>query len=79
MLLLVLIFVLAAFGLLLAALWTGSAAWAWASVAVSVAAAGALVFDWVQRRAAVSDGSRAGSPMRTAAMVDPPTTALPPV
>lgn len=56
MLLLVLIFVLAAFGLLLVALVTGTAAWAWISVAVSVAAAGALVYDWAQRRAAIRSG-----------------------
>jgi hypothetical protein len=80
-LLLVLIFVLVAFGLLLVALVTGTAAWAWISVVVSVAAAGALVYDWAQRRAAVkaSAGERAprGQFAAPTNMVEPPTTAIP--
>lgn len=82
MLLLVLIFVLAAFGLLLVALVTGTAAWAWISVVVSVAAAGILVADWAKRRAAVrtsavgepSAGRPPGVPMH---IEESPTTAIP--
>ncbi len=77
MLLLVLMFVLAAFGLLLIALVTGTAAWAWVSVVVSVAAAGVLVFDWAKRRAAVGDGDRVGAPLGVSDVVDPPTTMIP--
>ncbi|MBV9312747.1 MAG: hypothetical protein JO100_03195 [Pseudonocardia sp.] len=76
----VLIFVLVAFALLLAALVTGSAAWAWVSVMISVAAAGALFYDWVQRRAAAKGGGRAtqfGS--ASTEMIDPPTTTIPAV
>jgi hypothetical protein len=80
-LLLVLIFVLVAFGLLLVALVTGTAAWAWISVVVSVAAAGALVYDWAQRRAAVKTGAGERAPRGQFAaptnMVEPPTTAIP--
>lgn len=84
MLLLVLIFVLAAFALLLLALVTGTAAWAWISVVVSVVAAGILVYDWAQRRAAVRTG--AGDrpvpqyqPMVPVRHEEPPTTAIPAV
>ena len=81
MLLLVLIFVLVAFGLLLVALVTGTAAWAWISVVVSVAAAGALVYDWAQRRAAVKTGAGERAPRGQFAaptnMIEPPTTAIP--
>jgi hypothetical protein len=82
-LLLVLIFVLAAFGLLLVALVTGTAAWAWVSVVVSVAAAGLLVYDWAQRRAAVRSngvGERARAGARPTVPVhieESPTTAIP--
>lgn len=82
MLLLVLIFVLAAFGLLLVALVTGTAAWAWISVAVSVAAAGALVYDWAQRRAAIRSGGGGDRTLGGAAPLargphEPPTAAIP--
>ncbi|WP_051581135.1 hypothetical protein [Pseudonocardia acaciae] len=82
MLLLVLIFVLAAFGLLLVALVTGTAAWAWISVAVSVAAAGALVYDWAQRRAAIRSGgggdrTLSGVGQMSAGAQEPPTAAIP--
>jgi hypothetical protein len=54
---LVLGLVLAAFGLLIAALTTANTLFAWISVAVSVLAAGLLVTDWVLgRRRAVRDG-----------------------
>jgi hypothetical protein len=52
MLYLVLALVLAAFGLLIAALTTATTLWAWISVAVSVAAAGLLVYDWWRGRRA---------------------------
>ena len=48
----VLILVLAAFGLLVAALTTAHTMWAWVSVAVSVVAAALLVVDWWIRRRA---------------------------
>jgi hypothetical protein len=81
-LLLVLIFVLAAFGLLLVALVTGTAAWAWISVAVSVAAAGALVYDWAQRRSAIRSGgggdrTLGGAVPPSAGHYEPPTAAIP--
>jgi hypothetical protein len=82
-LLLVLIFVLAAFGLLLVALVTGTAAWAWVSVVVSIAAAGLLVYDWAQRRAAVrSNGVAERAPLGARPTVpmhveESPTTAIP--
>ena len=83
MLLLVLIFVLAAFGLLLVALVTGTAAWAWISVVVSVAAGGILVADWAKRRAAVRTNGTAeralGGPRRGVPMhiEESPTTSIP--
>jgi hypothetical protein len=52
MLYLVLVLVLAAFGLLIAALTTATTLWAWISVAVSIAAAGLLVYDWWKGRRA---------------------------
>jgi len=80
-LLLVLIFVLVAFGLLLVALVTGTAAFAWISVVVSVAAAVALVYDWAQRRAAVktavSERAPRGQFSAPTNLVEPPTTAIP--
>lgn len=57
MLVVVLLLVLAAFGLLAAALVTTQTSWAWFSVAASTAAALALVVDWFIRRRA---GSGAG-------------------
>ncbi|HTK61320.1 MAG TPA: hypothetical protein VL595_03055, partial [Pseudonocardia sp.] len=79
MLLLVLIFVFVAFGMLLVALVTGTATWAWVSVAVSVAAAGVLVYDWTQRRAAISDGDRIALPVRDPSPhADPANTAFAP-
>lgn len=68
MLLLVLILVLAAFGLLVVALVQGSVLWAWLSVGISVAAAGALLFDWWQRQQAL----RAEELPLGAPRVDPP-------
>jgi uncharacterized protein (DUF58 family) len=52
MLLVVLVLVLAALGLLVAALVTSAMLWAWLSVAASVLAAGGLIADWSQRRRA---------------------------
>lgn len=50
MLSVVLILVLAALGLLVTALATGSSLWAWLSIAASLLAAGALFLDWLRRR-----------------------------
>ena len=63
MLYVVLLLVLAAFGLLVLALASGTTGWAWGSVALSVAAAVVLVLDWARRRrrdAAAGAGGRAG-------------------
>jgi hypothetical protein len=54
MLLLVLLLVLAAFGLLVTALVTATMVWAWVSVGVSVLAALALIADWSRRRRAAA-------------------------
>jgi hypothetical protein len=51
MLLLVLLLVLAAFGLLVTALVSSAMLWAWLSVGVSVVAAIVLMVDWSRRRA----------------------------
>jgi hypothetical protein len=51
---LVLILVVAAFGLLIAALTTAHTVWAWISVGISVFAAGLLVFDWLRGRRRVA-------------------------
>jgi hypothetical protein len=54
----VLALVLAAFGLLIAALTTANTLWAWISVVLSVVAAALLVTDWVNgRRRARAEGS----------------------
>ncbi|GAB3905973.1 hypothetical protein GCM10029964_102030 [Kibdelosporangium lantanae] len=50
MLVLVLLLVVAALGLLIAALTTANTLWAWISVVISVVAAGLLVMDWVRNR-----------------------------
>lgn len=50
MLSVVLILVLAALGLLVTALATGSSLWAWLSIAASLLAAVALFLDWLRRR-----------------------------
>lgn len=52
MLYIVLALVLAAFGLLIAALTTANTLWAWISVVVSVLAAGLLITDWLSGRRA---------------------------
>jgi hypothetical protein len=59
---LVLLLVLAAFGLLVAALSTGKTAWAWGSVSASLVAAVLLMVDWWRRRASPADapGDEAG-------------------
>jgi hypothetical protein len=51
---LVLVLVIAAFGLLIAALTTANTIWAWISVAISVFAAGLLIFDWIRGRRVVA-------------------------
>lgn len=58
MLSLVLLLVLAAFGLLIAALTTANTLWAWLSVVVSVVAAALLVSDWLRGRRRVMTGGR---------------------
>lgn len=60
MLYIVLALVLAAFGLLLAALTTAETLWAWISVVVSVAAAALLVMDWLKGRRAARAGDEPG-------------------
>ncbi len=50
MLVLVLLLVVAALGLLIAALTTANTLWAWISVLISVVAAGLLVMDWLKNR-----------------------------
>jgi len=65
---LVLLLVLAAFGLLIAALTTANTLWAWLSVVVSVVAAALLVSDWLRGRRRVMTGGRppVASPADTA-------------
>lgn len=70
MLYLVLALVLAAFGLLIAALTTATTLWAWISVAVSVAAAGLLVYDWWQGRRANAAATPAEEPRATVATAE---------
>ena len=71
MLYLVLVLVLAAFGLLITALVTANTVWAWVSVTVSVVAAALLVYDWLggRRRGAAAppllDATAPGEPTRT--------------
>ena len=71
MLYLVLALVLAAFGLLIAALTTATTLWAWISVVVSVAAAGLLVYDWWQGRRAKAAATPAQEPRVTVATAEP--------
>jgi hypothetical protein len=59
---LVLGLVLAAFGLLIAALTTANTLFAWISVAVSVIAAGLLVFDWLRGRRRVVEAAEDAEP-----------------
>ena len=54
MLYIVLLLVVAAFGLLITALTTANTVWAWLSVVVSVFAAGVLVYDWLGNRRAAA-------------------------
>ena len=65
MLYIVLALVLAAFGLLIAALTTANTLWAWISVVVSVAAATLLIMDWVSGR---RGKARAGEAVRPRAV-----------
>lgn len=62
MLYLVLGLVLAAFGLLIAALTTANTLFAWLSVAVSVLAAGLLVFDWLAGRRRAREAAEEAEP-----------------
>ena len=71
MLYIVLALVLAAFGLLIAALTTATTLWAWISVVVSVAAAGLLVYDWWQGRRAKAAATPAEEPRATVATAEP--------
>jgi hypothetical protein len=61
----VLALVLAAFGLLIAALTTANTLWAWISVVVSVVAATLLIMDWISGR---REKARAGEPVRPRAV-----------
>lgn len=85
MLYIVLALVLAAFGLLIAALTTANTVWAWISVTISVVAAVMLIADWVgaRRRSGRSEpaaASRAAAPATAAAttrapLAEPPLAA----
>lgn len=70
MLYLVLLLVLAAFGLLIAALTTANTLWAWLSVVVSVVAAVLLVSDWLRGRRRVAP--RVRPPVAARDAVDSP-------
>lgn len=70
MLYLVLALVLAAFGLLIAALTTAATLWAWLSVAISVVAAGLLVYDWWRGRRAKAAATPAEEPRATVATAE---------
>lgn len=59
MLYIVLALVVAAFGLLIAALTTANTLWAWISVVVSVVAAALLVTDWLSGRRKAREGDKA--------------------
>lgn len=69
----VLALVLAAFGLLIAALTTANTIWAWISVTISVVAAAMLIADWVSAR------RRSDSTPATAAAATTRAPAAPPV
>jgi hypothetical protein len=69
MLVLVLLLVVAALGLLIAALTTANTLWAWLSVVISVAAAALLVMDWVRNRRRRSQAAPAADRTPTAARV----------
>ncbi|SHF33389.1 hypothetical protein [Streptoalloteichus hindustanus] len=64
----VLVLVLAAFGLLVAALTSGQSAWAWGSVAASAVAGALLLVEWVlrRRRVAARRAARSAAPRNTA-------------
>jgi hypothetical protein len=62
----VLVLVLAAFGLLIAGLTTANTLWAWVSVLLSVVAATLLVMDWIKGR---REKARAGEQVRPRAVV----------
>ncbi|MFB9908283.1 hypothetical protein [Allokutzneria oryzae] len=70
MLYVVLLLVLAAFGLLVLALASGAIGWAWGSVALSVAAAVVLVLDWAARRRRRDVPAEADERAREAKAVD---------
>ncbi|TCO56660.1 hypothetical protein [Actinocrispum wychmicini] len=85
MLVLVLLLVVAALGLLIAALTTANTLWAWLSVLISVVAAGLLVTDWVRTRRRRSQAALATDKAPSAAAVTAPpesaaefTSELPP-
>ncbi|HEX5407654.1 MAG TPA: hypothetical protein VFX16_35745 [Pseudonocardiaceae bacterium] len=78
MLLLVLLLVLAAFGLLVTALVSGATLWAWLSVGVSVVAAIVLVLDWSRRRAGSSLSTAATTPRAPAEPWPAPVVAATP-
>jgi hypothetical protein len=69
MLFLVLLLVVAALGLLIAALTTANTLWAWLSVVISVVAAGLLVMDWVRNRRRRSQAALATDKASPAAAV----------
>jgi hypothetical protein len=72
----VLALVLAAFGLLIAALTTANTIWAWISVTISVVAAALLIADWVSARRR-SDRARSHAPAAAATTRAPAPPAEP--
>ena len=74
MLYIVLALVLAAFGLLIAALTTANTIWAWISVTISVVAAALLIADWVsaRRRSDPARAPRASEVAATTRAATPP-------
>lgn len=70
----VLALVLAAFGLLIAALTTANTIWAWISVTISVVAAAMLIADWVsaRRRSDSTPATAAAATTRAPAAPPPP-------